>query len=204
MSIRIDLHVHSDVSEDAFDSVAKLAAAASKRGIEALGICDHNKLRRRARRIGGVVLLYGEEVSTAQGHVVVYGIERAFPAGIDVHELIERVREEGGVSIAAHPFAMGRHSLGELALTAGVDAIEKFNGSAVLGNVVGMMKVPVGVGGSDAHTAFEVGEAFTVMPCGAHEDEILACIRKKKFVAAWRPNPLSRIRRFAVRMGLRV
>ncbi|MEM3031024.1 MAG: PHP domain-containing protein [Candidatus Micrarchaeia archaeon] len=201
--MRIDLHVHSNLSEDAFDSVEKLAAAASGKGMDALGICDHNKLKRRARRIGRVVMLYGEEVSTAQGHVVVYGVERAFPAGIDAFELVERVREEGGVSIAAHPFCMGRHSLGKLAFELKADAIEKYNGSALLGNLLGMARVPVGVGGSDAHAAFEAGEAFTVMACEASEDDILSCIRKKKFAAAWMPNLMNRIRRLAVRAGLR-
>jgi len=202
--MRIDLHVHSSLSPDGYDSIGALAAAARRAGLDGIGVCDHNRLGRGKGRVGGVLVLYGEEVSTRQGHVLVYGVRRAFQKGMDAFELVEEVRKEGGVTIVAHPFSLWRSSLGGLAFDVRADALEKFNGSALLGNAIGAVRIPVGTGGSDAHAAFEVGGAYTVMECEAEEDEVLECIRKGRLSAVWRPNPINRLRRLALRFGVRL
>src|SRR6266542_4511710 len=61
---------------------------------------------RRARAL----VLAGVEVSTRQGHFLVYGVKNPFavPRGIGVAELCREMHRQGGAVVAAHPFRWGQ------------------------------------------------------------------------------------------------
>ena len=44
-------------------------------------------------------------------------------------------------------------------------------------------RVPIGTGGSDAHSWYEVGNAYTVLDCKPREDAVLDAIRAGKMQA---------------------
>jgi len=100
-------HVHSRRS-DGSGTVAEIAAAAAAVGLDFVVLTDHNPIGERGRPepgwYGDVLVVVGEELSTAEGHLVALGLPphryrlapRAFQAVQDVEEL-------GGWVIAAHP-----------------------------------------------------------------------------------------------------
>ncbi|OIO20703.1 hypothetical protein COV61_03285 [Candidatus Micrarchaeota archaeon CG11_big_fil_rev_8_21_14_0_20_47_5] len=183
--LKIDLHVHSKNSADGTGTIEENAISAKKRGIGAIAICDHDFLSGGRRKVNGILILYGQEISTKEGHVLVLGVKKRYAKGIGARELVKKVRKAGGVTIAAHPFALRPDCLGNLSLEIGFDAIERFNGKAFGNNIQNIMHKRKGVGGSDAHSAQEVGDAYTKMPCEANEKEILECIKEGKFAAIW-------------------
>src|SRR5207244_9834069 len=86
-TINVDLHMHTDHSPDCATPVEVLLATAKDRGLGAIAITDHNEIsgalaaREAAEEIGGIEVIVGEGVKTAeQGEVI----------GLFVSERIER------------------------------------------------------------------------------------------------------------------
>ena len=138
--LRADLHIHSyGVSADVTDegmTVGGIVATAKERGLDLVAITDHNSIDSVAALLTEVeaendlVAFAGVEITTGQGHVLVYfaaedleAFERWFgklefkedEASGDryvltqIHELMEEVKEAGGVAIPAH---IGREGTG--------------------------------------------------------------------------------------------
>jgi hypothetical protein len=190
MDMRIDMHVHSNYSPDGLHSVERMAAVAKKKGFDGIGICDHDMLTPK-RNVDGIALFFGEEVSCAEGHVCVFGIGKGIEKGIRAAELVDKVHDEGGVAIPAHPLSIFKKGLGPLAFRIGADALEKYNGSDYISNMRMIASGVNGVGGSDAHSIYEIGSAYTVFECAPNEADILEEVRKGTFKPVWRPNPVS-------------
>lgn len=198
--IKADLHTHSLNSKDGTCSIGELAKAAEKMGLDAIGISDHDFLSKGKKKIGKVLVLYGQEVSTKQGHVLVYGMKRQFPKGVDAQKLVLEVRKAGGITIAAHPYALRKDSVHELAEQIPFDAIEKFNGRNFTNNIRNIMEKRNGTGGSDAHCAAEVGNAYTVLNCELSEKGIIKAIKTREYSAAWKTRPHTIPIRYVMRM----
>lgn len=200
--MRIDFHVHSTYSGDGQNTVGELALEAKKRKLDAIAICDHNALTPKQKiNVKGLLVLFGEEVSCAEGHACIFGVKKTYPYGIGVRELIEEVHSEGGIVIIPHPFSAWRDGMGELAFKVGADAVEKYNGADPLNNMLARDRKYNGTAGSDAHTIHELGNAYTEMDCALKESEILEAVRKGKYKPFWRLNPFSYVHRQAGKVG---
>ena len=130
--LRTDLHIHSygvsaDVSDTAM-TVEGIVATAKARDLDLIAITDHNAIDSVARLLeiapaSGLIAFAGVELSTGEGHVLVYfspddleAFERWFnrldfksdPRTSDrhllipIHELLGQVKEAGGIAIPAH------------------------------------------------------------------------------------------------------
>src|SRR6185436_2860560 len=86
----------------------------------------------------GLEVIVGEEVSTAEGHLLALFIEQELPPGRPAAATIAAVHAQGGLCIAAHPYDWMVPSLGRAGLRqrcAGpdcewpLDGIEVFNAS---------------------------------------------------------------------------
>jgi len=110
---KIDHHVHTTkYSPDSVIQPSVLVARARAAGLDAVIITEHDaqwtpkELAALQREAGELLVLSGAEVSTREGHFLVYGLPdlaRAGP-GIGVGELIRLVRKQGAAIVAAHPF----------------------------------------------------------------------------------------------------
>jgi hypothetical protein len=105
------LHVHSTYS-DGTATVGEILAAARAADADAVLLTDHDTLQ--ARRDGwegrhdGVLCVVGHEVTSAEGHLLVFGVDREIPhAGRSAAELCADAAAAGGLAIAAHPFSRG-------------------------------------------------------------------------------------------------
>ena len=173
-----DLHTHSRASFDSLASPASLVRTAASRGLTHLAITDHDRIdgaleaRDRAAELApGLIVIVGEEIKTADGDLIGLFLDRAIEPGLTADETIAEVRRQGGLVGIPHPFDRFRGSLLRDAamerLASLVDWVEGHNGRVAVGRgneratefalAHGLGRIAV----SDAHSAFEVGVAYT-------------------------------------------
>ncbi|MCL6432116.1 MAG: PHP domain-containing protein [Anaerolineae bacterium] len=187
---RADLHIHTRFS-DGGPSPEQVVHRVLRRGhLDVIAITDHNRIEgalraREAARGSWLQVIVGEEVSTADGHLLALFIQERILPGLPVAETIAEVHAQGGLAIAAHPFDPISHSLlgrgsrvrsvDELARLP-LDGMETLNASLArqvgnaLSEVVAQRLGLTGVGGSDAHHLAVIGQAYTLFPGRTAED----------------------------------
>jgi predicted metal-dependent phosphoesterase TrpH len=175
-----DLHTHSDASFDSLASPGSLVRTAARHGLTHLAITDHDRIdgalagREQARTIAPeLTVIVGEEVRTAHGDLVCLFVERAIPPGLSAEETIAECRAQGGLVGIPHPFDRFRGSVLRdprlERVAASVDWIETHNARVAVGNgntraaEFAALRSRPGIAVSDAHSAFEVGVAYTVL-----------------------------------------
>jgi len=182
----IDLHVHtSPASPCSSVTVAEFIQEAQKIGLDGFCLTDHNHvwdsnevadLRKKHR----FLILRGNEITTDQGDMVVFGLEKEITGIIKLEELRREVLIAGGFMIVAHPFrGFLTFGVGRLGLTPEkamerplfklVDALEVMNSKVTekentfAARVAAGLRLPA-TGGSDAHEASALGIYATRFP----------------------------------------
>lgn len=106
--LEADFHVHSFFGDGGL-APWDLVLEARRRGLHAFAITNHNQVfaarlgRWFAGRIGGPIVLVGEEITHPRHHLVAVGITRAVDWRQPAAEAIDAVHRQGGIAIAAHP-----------------------------------------------------------------------------------------------------
>ncbi len=187
--VRLDLHVHSRHSPDSRVPVADLVARAAAIGLRGLALTDHNsvaghaELRALAAAHPTLLLLPGVEVSTADGHLLGYGVDAAPPPRRDLESTADWIRDHGGEPVIAHPFRWRHGAGGRLTAVAHVAGIEGRNAHTSAranrrAEEWAALRLLAATGGSDAHRLEEVGRAATVFPEPVDGvDDLLEAIR---------------------------
>ena len=172
----VELHSHTSYSKDCLVTPDKFVAACRRKGIDRVAITDHNAIAGAwaAQDIAPDLVIVGEEIKTDCGEIIAYFLKELVPSGLPVREAIARVRDQGGVVGVSHPCdryrreAMGADRL--LPIVDLVDALEVFNARCVqpadndCARSIAQEHGRLMFAGSDAHTAFELGQATVRMP----------------------------------------
>ncbi|MGA7923795.1 MAG: CehA/McbA family metallohydrolase, partial [Thermoplasmata archaeon] len=109
-SLRLDMHVHSVHSPDSRLTLETIVELLGPRGLQGFALTDHNtvdghvRLHELQRRFPRYLFIPGVEVSTADGHLLAYGITSPPPRDRPVAETARWVADHGGVSVLAHPY----------------------------------------------------------------------------------------------------
>ncbi len=188
--IDVDLHMHTDHSNDCATPVEVLLAEAKTRGLGAIAVTDHNEisgaLDARAKA-NGIKVIVGEEVKTAeQGEVIGLFIEDKIPRGMTLQETIAEIKRQGGLVYVPHPFDR-MHSVPDyehlLAVIDDVDAIEVFNPRIAISEFneeavrfAAKYRIPAGAG-SDAHVPQGLGSVRIRMRDFDGPEEFLQSLR---------------------------
>ena len=182
MILKADLHTHTNASPDGRSSLAALCAAAQKKGIGALAVCDHNRFTAVPESLCGVLLIPGCEFSTQAGHITGLFLERqpdfarlfarGLPGGA---ETVAEIRRCGGLAILAHPFQNPRRSVNDFLFP--LDGVETRNARAGLKNKPANLQAEM--------FAQEKGNAYTEIECSA---PVLPALRAA--LAAGRGRPI--------------
>lgn len=212
-----DLHIHSTYSWDSVSSIrAILKHVIENTDLDMIAITDHDEIRGafEAQQIAptyGVQVIIGSEISTAEGHLLVYFIDHKIQAGLSLIETILRVRDQGGICVAAHPMAKGALSLSAEAIrnafnhpaTAGVlVGIETFNGGLFhrtsndlalsLAQEIAVKHPNIAMlANTDSHTLFTIGQAASEFYGNSPEELRKAMIfgetfpRVRQLAGAW-------------------
>ncbi len=200
----IDLHAHTyPASPCSSAPVDELILEAKTIGLDALCLTDHNYNWSRAEvdrlmEKHDYLILRGNEITTDQGDMLVFGLEKEITGIIKLEELSEEVRRAKGFIIVAHPFrgflTFGVGQLGlspekamERPLFRLVDAIEVLNGKVTRKENAFAQEVAQGLGkpttgGSDAHEVEEVGIYATAFDEGIKgEHHFIEALRNGAF-----------------------
>ena len=195
---KADMHLHTLYSDGTASVRALLEHVEQHTDLDLIAITDHERidgaLRARELHAAGdyrFELVVGEEITTRRGHVLALFVEQRIPALRTLSETLERIHDQGGLAIAAHPMAPLTPSLGSRSLLwthaardqrHHLDAIELMNPSTagrarrVARNRLNeeLLHLPA-VGNSDAHILEGVGSAWTWFP-GRSPDDYRAAI----------------------------
>lgn len=200
----IDLHVHtfpaspcSSAPED------RLIEEAKRIGLNGICLTDHNHVWTPAQvkdlsQKHGFLILRGNEITTDQGDMLVFGLESEIKKVIKLQDLRAEVLRTEGFIVAAHPFrgflTFGAGQLGltperagQRALFQWVDAVEVLNGKVtddenhLAASVAGNLGLP-STGGSDAHDVAEVGHYATRFSTNIQtEADLLAALKGSQY-----------------------
>ena len=176
---KIDHHAHTARhSPDSVIEPEELVEKAIAAGLDAVVITEHDyqwqadELAEINANSRGLVVLSGVEVSTREGHFLVYGLpslEGAEP-GVSVGELLKLVRKHDAAIVAAHPFRWDQDFAAIIAANGpAFDALELCSNNvtpetrrktqaALQGTSMGS------TGSSDAHEPDAVGCYYTDFP----------------------------------------
>ncbi len=181
--MRVDLHTHSVYSGDAAQTPAEMIAVAKRRGLDGIAITDHNTVEggQVGRKLEKDFVISGIEVASSGGHILALGVSGPIPKNLSPQETVERIREEGGVAVAAHPYAPFRSGVGDEIKRVDFDAIEVLNAHLLSRNskalrICRRLGKPMSAG-SDAHLPEEIGGAFVEAEVSSLED-LLECLRR--------------------------
>ena len=175
----IDLHVHtSPASPCSSARVYDIIQEAKRIGLGGICLTDHNYVWdpdevEDLRQKHELLILRGNEITTDQGDMLVFGLEKEIKGIVKLKELREEVSAAKGFIIVAHPFrGFLTFGIGKLGLTPEeamerplfkyVDAVEVMNCKVTKKENRFAAKVAEGLnlpatGGSDAHEVSEVG-----------------------------------------------
>ena len=174
--MKLDLHTHSRYSCDGLSRPEQMVKRAKELGI-GFAITDHNNVKawpelKRLSREHGVPVVFGEEVKTTfQGRKVgeIMGLflneeikSREYP------QVIDEIREQGGVVVVPHPFDVLRQNFKFLDQERKrFDVLEVLNARCYRAKYNDQAQAYAqGHGlnrcaGSDGHTIGEIGQCYT-------------------------------------------
>ena len=162
------------------------------RAINCIAVADHGTiegaLKMQSRAPFKVIV--AEEILTHHGEIMGMFLKKTIPSGQSVEKTIAEIKAQGGLVCIPHPFDNLRPSAFSGKILAEireeVDVIEVFNSRAVLlrhstraKNFALKHGIPGGAG-SDAHTLYEIGNAYVEMPEFNGRDDFLQALRKSK------------------------
>jgi hypothetical protein len=183
MQLLIDLHCHSRFSADGVAEPEALVAEARVKGLNGFAITDHNTsacvdyfrehgfLNDEGTPVNGLLIIPGQEITTAEGHLLALGI--SLPdnlKGIPAAEAVKLIHERGGLAIPPHPYDFFRAGIREPVLeTLDLDALEVFNAATTFKrynkhafNYAQRRGLPM-TAASDAHDHAALGTAYSIL-----------------------------------------
>lgn len=190
--IKMDLHVHSNCSEDALGSPSEIMKYIQKKGLQGMAITDHNTIKggKIAKKLSTkeFLVIPGVEISTSDGHLLAYNLSKDIPKKLSINETVEKVIDEGGLPVIPHLFRnmSGIKEEKLKPLINKITAIEVYNSCSLPKTNLKTASIAKkydlgGTGGSDSHDPLYAGNAYTIIDTtDLSLDAILSEIEKKK------------------------
>lgn len=161
---------------------------ARKKGLNGVAITDHNTVRGgleslKVNNDPNFAVIVGSEVETTdKGDIIGLFLTQEIQSR-EANEVIEEIKQQGGVAMWAHPYREGKNLLPS-ALIKQIDVIEAFNAKTLesqnmLAQALAERHGKPVVGASDAHDVIEIGNAATLVECSSVDDIREALIKGK-------------------------
>jgi len=190
--IKLDLHIHSQYSEDAIGSPKDIIKSLKKKGLQGMAITDHNTVKGGLKAVKiapkNFIVIPGIEISTADGHMLALDVEKNIAKNLSIQETVEKILDQGGTPIVPHLFRNMSGIKKEKLKTIHqkINTIEVFNACSMPKTNLKIAKIAKefnlgGTGGSDSHDPAYAGYAYTVVDTtDMNADTVLSEINKKK------------------------
>lgn len=186
--LRVDLHSHTDRSPDAAIPPREIAERAAALGIDRIAVTDHGTVEGalEAREVAPERVIVGEEIRCAcRTELIGLFLTEGIPQGLPFEEVVERIRDQGGVVYAPHPYAYAWRPLWRAGRAlAAADVVEVFNARAFFppwNRAAARAAESRGLAvaaGSDAHFPYELGRAYTHMPAFTGAESFLEAVQQ--------------------------
>ena len=111
MQLFIDLHCHSRFSADGVAEPEALVREAKEKGLHGFAITDHNTcacvdyflqhgfMNKEGLPVNGLLIIPGQEITTAEGHLLALGVTLPDLKGIPAIEAVALIHKAGGLAI---------------------------------------------------------------------------------------------------------
>ncbi|AIZ56248.1 PHP domain protein [Candidatus Methanoplasma termitum] len=200
---KADTHLHTEYSGFNYlgalsfpESVSKPSSVVNrgrKGGYDVICITDHNETagaflaQEYAKGFDDIEVVVGEEVMTSDGEIIGLFLTEKIPTDLSIEETVDIIREQGGLTIAPHPFSFHVPGLKERIFDIDLDGFETLNGghpdkySNRFAQSV-MERHPdrwASIGGSDAHSKYTFGYTWTEFEGNTAEDFRKSILNKK-------------------------
>ncbi len=182
MQLLIDLHCHSRFSADGVAEPEDLVKMAREKKLNGFAITDHNTcacveyflqkglMNKEGLPVDGLLIIPGQEITTAEGHLLALGITLPDLKGIPAIEAVQLIHQAGGIAIPPHPYDFFRAGIREPVLdTLEIDALEVFNAATTLKRYnkhafeyAQKRGLPM-TAASDAHDSVALGTAYSIL-----------------------------------------
>lgn len=182
--MRVDLHIHTRPKSpcSAIDPSALLQEA-RRAGLDGICLTEHQNPWspgevEELMKAGGIRVFQGNEITTNQGDILVFGYDREVKGVVPIQDLRKEVEPVGGLMIAAHPFRgfllfgisqlqLDLEQACKRSVFQHVDGLEIHNCKVTdpendMARRVAERLGLLGVAGSDAHRLDEVGKCVTI------------------------------------------
>ncbi len=184
MIFHADFHIHTQYSPDSLASPKTILKTVKKRGLQIIAITDHNTITGgiQTKRLApdSIEVIVGSEIKVDCGEIIGLFLQEEILPG-PATEVIDSIRDQGGISIFAHPF---RKKNADITIPyQRCDVIEGWNGRTnweinQLAQEEAKKFGKYTVCGSDAHFPFEIG-AIRNQVCLDDPSDIQEQLRKK-------------------------
>ncbi len=191
----IDPHIHSKNSPDCKMTRKQIILKALELELDAICITDHDIITKMLPD-ANILILSGCEITTNHGHILAYGISEPIPISLSAEDTIDRIHNQGGVAIAAHPYRkFGQENADIIGLgnsdkifSCPIDGVEVINSltnkkeNSKARETAKLLKLPM-LGGSDAHRIETIGKAVTRLSTSIENiDDFINCIKNGKLL----------------------
>jgi predicted metal-dependent phosphoesterase TrpH len=198
--LKADLHIHTEYSMDCDTPLEKIIKRCLEVGINCIAIADHGTAEGalKMQEIAPFTVIVAEEIMTTQGEIMGMFLKETIPSGLSVEETIAGIRAQGGLVNIPHPFETVRGSALNskvIEMIAGqIDVMEVLNSRSPFpanSNKAREFAEKYGIvqgAGSDAHTIYEIGNAYVEMSEFNGKDEFLQALSRGR-IYGHRSNP---------------
>ena len=190
MELRIDLHLHTTLSQDSIVTLEDAIEGCRRLGLDGFAVTNHDVLTRipeSALDDSGLIILPGVEIKAEGIHIGAFDIQELPEDKLSLGETVDRIHDQGGFAVICHAHSvlgtwLNRGSIVE----AGFDLVEVANAyqfpywmMVELNRRLARRLGRPETGGSDSHIPDTVGRAYTVLEAGERSTEaVLNALRK--------------------------
>ncbi|MGZ4908209.1 MAG: PHP domain-containing protein [Halobacteriota archaeon] len=168
----VDLHIHSKYSGDSIIEPITILKIAKKKRLNGIAITDHLTIKGgiealKLNKDPNFLVIVGSEIETNNKADIIGLFLSEDIRSRRAIEIIEEIRDQGGIAFWAHPFRAGKNLL-RPDLIERMDLIEGFNSktSASRNKLAQQLAYQYSkplIGTSDAHHASEIGNGKTLV-----------------------------------------
>jgi hypothetical protein len=168
--MKYDLHTHTKYSPDGFLEPERIVKTAIRRGLSGIAVTDHNTIKgalnAKKYETDDFQVICGSEISTERGEVIGLFLSSEITSHT-FHDVVDEIKEQDGIVVLPHPFDDVRRNGIQLRKEESklIDCVEVYNSRCLRQKYndnafqFAQENSLIGVAGSDAHFAREIGKA---------------------------------------------